>query len=88
MALEWDYNKNKINIEKHGIDFMDANKIFENPIISKVDNRADYKEKRFIGIGKLEQVIVVTVYTKRGKPIRWSVQLKNSVIFYKSTDKK
>ncbi len=27
MALEWDYNKNKINIEKHGIDFMDANKI-------------------------------------------------------------
>ena len=70
MAIEWDNNKNKINIEKHGIDFLDAYKIFENPIISKIDNRIDYQEKRFIGIGKLEQVVVILVYTKRGKNIR------------------
>jgi uncharacterized DUF497 family protein len=70
MALEWDNNKNKINIEKHGIDFLDAYKIFENPIILKIDNRFDYKEKRFIGIGKLEQIFVVLVYTTRGKNIR------------------
>jgi uncharacterized DUF497 family protein len=49
MAIEWDIKKNKINIEKHVI---------------------DYKEKRWIGIGKLEQVIVVLVYTIRGNNIR------------------
>jgi uncharacterized DUF497 family protein len=70
MAIERDSNKNKINIEKHGIDFFDAYKIFENPVISKLDNRIDYKEKRFIGIGKLDQIVVVFVYTKRGKNFR------------------
>ena len=70
MAIEWDIKKNKINIEKHVIDFVDANKIFENPILTKIDDRIDYKEKRWIGIGKLEQVIVVLVYTIRGNNIR------------------
>ena len=70
MALEWDDNKNKINIDKHRIDFFDAHTIFENPIITKIDERADYHEKRWIGIGKLEKIIVVLVYTKRGKNIR------------------
>ena len=70
MALEWDNNKNKINIDKHGIDFFDAHKIFQNPIITKIDDRTDYQEKRWIGIGKLEQVIVVLVYTQRGKNVR------------------
>jgi len=70
MSLEWDNNNNKINIDKHGIDFFDTHKIFQNPIITKVDNRTDYQERRWIGIGKLEQVIVVLVYTKRGKNIR------------------
>lgn len=70
MALEWDSKKNQINIEKHGIDFCDSYKIFENPIITKIDERINYREKRWIGIGKLEQVNVVLVYTKRGNNIR------------------
>jgi len=70
MTLEWDDNKNKINIDKHGIDFFDAYKIFESPIITKIDERVYYHEKRWIGIGKLEKIIVVLVYTKRGKNIR------------------
>jgi len=70
MALEWDNKKNQLNIVKHGINFVDADKIFENPIITKIDNRIDYNEKRWIGIGKFEKVIVVLVYTKRGKNIR------------------
>ncbi len=66
MAIEWDNTKNQLNIEKHDLDFGDAYKILENPIITKIDDRIDYREKRWIGIGKLEQVIVVLVYTKRG----------------------
>ena len=70
MTIEWDSTKNQINIEKHGIDFSDAYKIFENSIITKIDDRTDYREKRWIGIAILEQVTVVLVYTKRGNNIR------------------
>ena len=70
MVLEWDENKNKINIKKHGIDFLDAQKIFEKTILTKIDDRIDYKGKRWIGIGQLELITVVLVYTKRGKNIR------------------
>ncbi|MBR6900719.1 MAG: BrnT family toxin [Synergistaceae bacterium] len=35
MQFEWDENKRQINIEKHGIDFADAVKIFEGFITSK-----------------------------------------------------
>ena len=70
MSLEWDQNKNIINIKKHGIDFYDADKIFKNPILTKIDERIDYKEKRWIGIGRLEKVTVVLIFTKRGKKIR------------------
>jgi hypothetical protein len=33
-------------------------------------------------------IVLQSVYTKRGKPIRWSVQWKNSVIFYRDAEKK
>ena len=70
MNIEWDDQKNKININKHNIDFNDAFKIFENPIVTKVDDRFDYGEKRWIGLGQLENMYVVFVYTRRGKKIR------------------
>ena len=70
MALEWDQNKNITNIKKHGIDFVDADKIFKNPILTKIDERIDYKEKRWIGIGRFEKLTVVSIFTKRGKNIR------------------
>lgn len=37
MEFEWDENKNKSNIEKHGIDFNDAKIIFSNPLVVKED---------------------------------------------------
>jgi uncharacterized protein len=70
MNIEWDDKKNKININKHNIDFNDAYKIFENPILTKVDDRFDYGEKRWIGLGQLENICVVFVFTMRGKKFR------------------
>lgn len=70
MAIEWDDNKNLINLKKHGIDFADAYKIFENPLLTRIDDRIDYKERRWIGLGLLEEINVVLVYTKRGKNVR------------------
>jgi uncharacterized protein len=53
MFFEWDDNKNKENIKKHGINFDEAALVFTDPnreII--IDNRKNYLELREIVIGK------------------------------------
>ncbi len=71
MKFEWDENKNKSNQEKHGIDFNDAKKIFDdkNRKISP-DLRKDYGEDRWVTIGKLVNIIIVIVYTIRNTSYR------------------
>lgn len=70
MNIEWDEQKNKINILKHGINFADSPEIFSSPILIKLDNRLDYHEKRWIGLGLLRGVVIVFVITKRSKNLR------------------
>ena len=65
MEFEWDSIKNQRNIEKHGIDFTDAVRIFERPTLTVVDNRRDYGEKRIAAMGTVEDVILYVVYTVR-----------------------
>lgn len=64
MNFEWDDRKNEINIEKHGFDFADAHQIFDLPMVVDLDERNDYGEDRWIGIGMLDGRIVVVVYTE------------------------
>ena len=70
MKFEWDENKNEKNIEKHGIDFHDAEEIFTNSMLVKEDKRRDYGEKRYIALGLLRKFVVVVVYTIRVAVIR------------------
>ena len=65
MEFEWDLIKNWRNIEKHGIDFTDAVRIFKQPTLEVVDNRRDYGEKRISAMGMVEDVILYVVYTDR-----------------------
>ena len=46
MQFEWDEEKNQTNIHKHGIDFQYAVDIFNHPMLSQPDNRANYGEDR------------------------------------------
>jgi len=39
MGFEWDAAKNAANMAKHGIDFDDAVRIFDGPVLEKVDQR-------------------------------------------------
>jgi len=39
MNYFWDHQKNKNNIEKHGIDFSDALEMFKYPMLTCIDNR-------------------------------------------------
>jgi hypothetical protein len=65
MRFEWDENKRRENIRKHGFDFVDAWKIFTIPMLTNLDEREDYGEERCIGIGMLDASIVVVVFAER-----------------------
>ena len=51
MIFEWDEAKNRINVQKHGFDFAEAEEIFRGTFLVRPDLREDYGEKRWIGIG-------------------------------------
>jgi uncharacterized DUF497 family protein len=65
MKLIWDRSKNEANIEKHGLDFADVYKVFESPMMVGLDERKEYGEDRWIGIGLLDNTrVVVIVFTE------------------------
>jgi len=71
MEFEWDGKKNQLNIRKHGIDFYDVPELFNQPMLSLLDNRGDYGEDRWIGIGIFSGLVGVVAYTERdGEIIR------------------
>jgi uncharacterized DUF497 family protein len=70
MDFEWDHEKNKANILKHGIDFIDAMLIFETFVLSAVDRRHDYGEQRVRSIGIVDDDCFVVVHTQRGSSVR------------------
>lgn len=66
MQFAWDDDKNATNIQKHGIDFADVHVMFQSPMLVDIDNRMEYGEERWIGIGPLYLIIAVIVFTERG----------------------
>ena len=73
MIFEWDEEKNRANVKKHGIDFETAAHVF------KDKNRIEYYdiehsafEDRYITIGEIDEVLIVilVVYTERSDAIR------------------
>jgi len=64
MTYEWDETKNRANIRKHGIDFMDVPSMFQHPMVTFLDQRMDYGEERWIGIGILKTIVAVVVFTE------------------------
>ena len=70
MSYEWDEQKRLANVKKHGIDFIDVPKVFEDDVVIIPDERFDYGETRFILIGILKSQVIVVAYTERGENIR------------------
>ncbi len=77
--FEWDKEKNKENIRKHGFDFADAWEIFEAPMRTALDTREDYGENRFVGIGFLGNRIVVIVFAERGEDTIRIISLRKAL---------
>jgi uncharacterized protein len=69
MQFEWDEAKNIENIRKHEIDFADISAMFKEDMLIELDNRLDYGEDRWVGIGFLGLGIAVVVWTERQEDI-------------------
>jgi len=64
LKFEWDEQKNQKNVGKHGLDFADAFRLFNQPLLIQFDGRDDYGEDRYSGIGLLDGRVVVVIYTE------------------------
>lgn len=69
-AFEWDPRKNAANIEKHGIDFVCAVRIFERSTLEREDTRRDYGETRIMAVGQTGDLVLTVVYTPRSEVYR------------------
>jgi len=68
--FEWDENKNRANVRKHGISFQEASRIFRLPTLDEIDDRQDYGETRIASVGETDGKILYVVYTWRDDVIR------------------
>ena len=68
--LTCDESKRTLNLRKHGIDFRDADAIFDSPMVTAEDTRMSYGEQRLVTLGVLNGVVVSMTYTERNHDIR------------------
>ena len=72
VEFEWDPDKERSNIERHGVDFTEAATVFGDPLeltISDPDHSVG--EFRFLSIGhSVSNRILVVSYTERGDRVR------------------
>ena len=61
MKFEWDEDKNKENIKKHGISFERAISIFDGIVLTQIDDSQDYNEIREKSYGFMARVVLVVV---------------------------
>ena len=70
MTIVWDEKKRQKNIQKHGLDFAELEIIFHKPMVTKIDDREDYGEVRWISLGDMAGTAIVLVYTEIPTGIR------------------
>jgi len=71
MDYEWDGKKNDANIVKHGFTMAQGIAVWgDDKRTEYPDNRKDYRECRFITVGKHDGTILSVCWTKRKNGIR------------------
>lgn len=61
----WGEAKRQENLDKHGIDFADAEIIFAGYTVTAEDTRETYGEQRFLTLGLLHGEVVSVAHTPR-----------------------
>ena len=70
MEFTWSETKRAANLKAHGLDFVDAPRVFEGATYTFEDDRFSYGEQRFVTLGLLAGVSVSVVHTETDYEIR------------------
>ena len=70
MRFTWSERKRAINLKEHGLDFVDAPRVFEGLTFTYEDDRFAYGEQRFLTLGLLAGVPVSVAHTESDDEIR------------------
>lgn len=70
MRFIWDEAKRRINLTRHGIDFVDVPQVFDGLTLDLDDNRYDYGEQRLFTLGLLNGEVVAIGYKQSYDLIR------------------
>lgn len=69
MDFEYDPAKSAANLVKHGIDFEDAQSLWDDERLLEVPARTE-GEPRFLAVGRIGSAHWSAIYTRRGEAIR------------------
>lgn len=69
-AFEWDENKRRQNVVKHGIDFADAKEVFYDPAAYTSISPRSIHERRYVIVGSMRGALIAVIFTLRGQAIR------------------
>lgn len=65
--FEWDQDKARLNLAKHGVPFEAAVDVFlDDDRLDWTDDRFDYGEERRVAIGTVDGLCLAVAYTLRG----------------------
>jgi hypothetical protein len=70
MEFTWSEAKRVANLKAHGLDFVDAPRVFEGATYTFEDDRFSYSEQRFVTLGLLAGIPVSIVHTETADEIR------------------
>jgi uncharacterized DUF497 family protein len=70
MEFTWSEAKRNLNLQSHGLDFIDAPRVFEGVTFTFEDDRFSYGERRFVSLGLLAGVPVSIAHTENEHEIR------------------
>ena len=80
MLIEYDSDKREKTLCDRGLDFCDAPVVWSGQHFTKIDNRVDYGEERFITVGFIENIMVIIAWTRRDKglnrPVRRIISMR------------
>jgi uncharacterized protein len=69
-AFEWDENKWRSNVAKHGIDFADAKEVFHDPAAYTFTSPNPHSEPRYVTVGSMQGTLIAVIFTVRNGAIR------------------
>lgn len=68
--IAWDETKRQANIKSHGIDLAELDCVFDYAMLTKVDARIAYGEKRLLSLAWFRGRVVFLVWTERNEQAR------------------